>query len=146
MRLVVIKILRVILPLNVGGGLLSTDNFQNLIDSSLYHHRHFQKISSKSIYNFLRRVVDRQTNGQTDKQTNTCKKSISLAEIKKTVYVKIQNMLSLAIPVGNAIWDCRCSFFSSFFLFFPPQFCPAHISGTVTRRDSKLSVLLGPAV
>ena len=33
-----------------------------------------------------------------------------------------------------------------FFLFFPPQFCPAHISGTVTRRDSKLSVLLGPAV
>ena len=37
-------------------------------------------------------------------------------------------------------------FFFLFFLFFPPQFCPAHISGTVTRRDSKLSVLLGPAV
>ena len=39
-------------------------------------------------------------------------------------------------------------FFSSFFffLFFPPRFCPAHNSGTVTRRDSKLSVLLGPAV
>ena len=36
------------------------------------------------------------------------------------------------------------SFF--FFLFFPPRFCPAHISGTVTRRDSKFSVLLGPAV
>ena len=38
-----------------------------------------------------------------------------------------------------------------FFLFvFPatilPRFCPGHISGTVTRRDSKLSVLLGPAV
>ena len=51
----------------------------------------------------------------------------------------------LAIPVGDAIWDCRHSFFS-FFFFFPPRFCPAHISGTVTRRDSKLSVLLGPAV
>ena len=33
-----------------------------------------------------------------------------------------------------------------FFSFFLPRFCPAHISGTVTRRDSKLSVLLGPAV
>ena len=33
-----------------------------------------------------------------------------------------------------------------FFFFFPPRFCPGHISGTVTRRDSKLSVLLGPAV
>ena len=28
----------------------------------------------------------------------------------------------------------------------PPQFCLRHISGTVTRTDSKLSVLLGPAV
>ena len=36
--------------------------------------------------------------------------------------------------------------FSFFFLFFPPRLCPGHISGTVTRRDSKLSVLLGPAV
>ena len=33
-----------------------------------------------------------------------------------------------------------------FFFFIPLRFCPAHISGTVTRRDSKLSVLLGPAV
>ena len=31
------------------------------------------------------------------------------------------------------------------FIFFPPRFCSRHISGTVTRRDSKLSVLLGPA-
>ena len=56
--------------------------------------------------------------------------------------------LLLTIPVGDAIWDCRRSFFSLFFsfLFFPPRFCPAHISGTVTHRDSKLSVLLGPAV
>ena len=33
-----------------------------------------------------------------------------------------------------------------FFFFFPPRFCTDHISGTVTLRDSKLSVLLGPAV
>ena len=33
-----------------------------------------------------------------------------------------------------------------FFFFFSPRFCPGHISGTVTRRDSKFSVLLGPAV
>ena len=37
-------------------------------------------------------------------------------------------------------------FFFFFFLYFPPRFCPGHISGTVTRKDSKLSVLLGPAV
>ena len=37
-------------------------------------------------------------------------------------------------------------FFFFFFFFFPPRFCPAHIFGTVTRRDSKLSLLLGPAV
>ena len=37
-------------------------------------------------------------------------------------------------------------FFFLFFLFFPPRFCPGHISGTVTHRDSKLSVLLGPVV
>ena len=36
--------------------------------------------------------------------------------------------------------------FFYFFFFFPPRFCPGHISGTVTRRDSKLSVLFGPAV
>ena len=102
-------------------------------------------------------------------------------------------LLLLAIPVEDAIWDCRRSFFvflsiffrhdfvraislepllaetpnsvcclvlwfncallltiqfASLFLlfFFPPRFCPGHISGTVTRRDFKLSVLLGPAV
>ena len=36
-------------------------------------------------------------------------------------------------------------FFFLIFSFFLPQFCPGHISGTVTRRDSKLSVLLGHA-
>ena len=51
---------------------------------------------------------------------------------------------SLAIPVGDAIWFCTHSFF--FLSFFPPRFCPHHISGTVTRRDSELSVLLGSAV
>ena len=105
-------------------------------------------------------------------------------------------ILLLAIPVGDAIWDCGrsfyfilfffcatilsgpclwnrysqrfqiecaawscglivhcclpfnllCFFFIFYLFFFPPRFCPGHISGTVTRRDSKLSVLLGPAV
>ena len=36
--------------------------------------------------------------------------------------------------------------FIFFSFFFPPRFCPGHISGNVTRRDSRLSVLLGPAV
>ena len=32
------------------------------------------------------------------------------------------------------------------FSFFFRHFCPGHISGTITRRDYKLSVLLDPAV
>ena len=36
--------------------------------------------------------------------------------------------------------------FFSFFFFFLPRSCPGHISGTVTHRDFRLSVLLGPAV
>ena len=36
-------------------------------------------------------------------------------------------------------------FFLSFFFFFR-HFCPGYISGTVTRRDSKFSVLLGSLV
>ena len=62
------------------------------------------------------------------------------------IYIFMPIFIYLAIPVGDAIWDCPRSFFFLFFLFFPPRFCPGHISGTVTRRDSKLSVLLGPAV
>ena len=54
--------------MNVGGGLRSTDNFQNLIDSSLDHPRHFQKISSKFVHKFLRKVVNRQTDKQTNKR------------------------------------------------------------------------------
>ena len=56
----------------------------------------------------------------------------------------------LAILVGVAIWFCPCSFFFFFFFLFFSfsfcHFCPGHITGTVTRRDSKLSVLLGPVV
>ena len=37
-------------------------------------------------------------------------------------------------------------FFFFFFFFFSRHLCLGHISGTVTRRDYKLSVLLGPAV
>ena len=39
-----------------------------------------------------------------------------------------------------------CYFFFFIFSFFLPRFCLGHIYGTITRRDSKLSVLLGPAV
>ena len=106
--------------------------------------------------------------------------------------VKTSAAYLLAIPVGDAIWDCTRSFppppttilsgpylwnrYSQrfqiecaawscglilhcclpsnslhyflflFIFFFPPRFCSGHISGTVTRRDSKLSVVLGPAV
>ena len=54
-----------------------------------------------------------------------------------------------------AAWSCslilHCCLPSNslryfFYFFFPPLFCPGDISGTVTRRDSKLSVLLGLAV
>ena len=69
------------------------------------------------------------------------------------------NHYSQRLQIECAAWSCGpilhyylpsnslCYFF---FIYFPatilPRFCPGHISGTVTRRDSKLSVLLGPAV
>ena len=68
------------------------------------------------------------------------------------------NRYSQRIQIECAAWSCglivHCclpsnslrNFFFFFFSFFPPRFCPGHIFGTVTRRDSKFSVLLGPAV
>ena len=69
------------------------------------------------------------------------------------------NRYSQRLQIECAAWFCglvshyclpsnslRYFFFILFFFFFLPRFCLGHISGTVTRRDSKLSVLLGPAV
>ena len=64
------------------------------------------------------------------------------------------NRYSQRLQIECAAWSCglilHCclpsNLLSDFFFFFPPRFCPGHICGTVTRRDSKLSVLLGPAV
>ena len=64
------------------------------------------------------------------------------------------NRYSQRLQIECAAWSCglilHCCLPSNslryLFFFFSPRFCPGHISGTVTRRDSKLSVLLGPAV
>ena len=68
------------------------------------------------------------------------------------------NRYSQRLQIECAAWSCGlivhyclpsnslCFFCFFFFCFFPPRFCPGHISGTVTRRDSKLSMLLGPVV
>ena len=68
------------------------------------------------------------------------------------------NRYSQRLQIECAAWSCGlilhyclpsnslCYFFFFFSGTILPQFCPGHISGTVTRRDSKLSVLLGPAV
>ena len=58
------------------------------------------------------------------------------------------NIVCCLVLQSNFALLLTIQFASLFFFlsFFPPRFCPGHISGTVTRRDSKLSVLLGPAV
>ena len=69
------------------------------------------------------------------------------------------NRFSQRLQIECSAWSCglilhcclpsnslRYFYLFIFFSFFPPRFCPGHISGTVTRRDSKSSVLLGPAV
>ena len=63
------------------------------------------------------------------------------------------NRYSQRLQIECAAWSCGlivhyCLPSNSllYYFFFPPRFCPGHISGTVTRRDSKLSELLGPAV
>jgi len=45
------------------------DHHQNVITWSLGHTTPLQKISSKSVHNFLSNLSDRQTDRQTDKQT-----------------------------------------------------------------------------
>ena len=75
------------------------------------------------------------------------------AEILSGPY--LWNRSSQRLQIECAAWSCGLilhyclpsnSLRYLFLLLFLPQFCPGHISGTVTRRDSKLSVLLGPAV
>ena len=65
------------------------------------------------------------------------------------------NHYSQRLQIECAAWSCSLvvhyclpsnSLCYLFIFFFPPRFCPGHISGTITRRDSKLSVLLGSAV
>ena len=46
------------------------DHHQNLISSSLYYSGPVHKISSQSVHNCLSNVVHRQTDKQTDRQTN----------------------------------------------------------------------------
>ena len=46
------------------------DHHQNLISSSLYYSGPVHKISSQSVHNFLSNVVHRQTDKQTNRQTN----------------------------------------------------------------------------
>ena len=61
------------------------------------------------------------------------------------------NRYSQRLQIECAAWSCglivHCCLPSNSlrYFFFPPRFCRRHISGTVTRRDSRLSVLLGPA-
>ena len=56
------------------------------------------------------------------------------------------NLVCYLVLWSNCALLLTIQFALLFFFFFPPRFCPGHISGTVTHRDSKLSVLLGPAV
>ena len=57
------------------------DHSQNLIISSFYLFRHILKISSKSVHKFLSYLVHKQTNKQTDRQTNPGENITSLAEV-----------------------------------------------------------------
>ena len=64
----------------------SADNFQNVMDCSLYHPRYFQKISSKFVHNFLHKVVDRQTNKQTHKTLSKTESVCRDNEIEMMTY------------------------------------------------------------
>ena len=56
------------------------DRHENLISSSLSYPGPLQTISSQSVYNFLSNVVNRQTNKQADRQTNSTQKITSFVE------------------------------------------------------------------
>ena len=57
-----------------------SDQHQTLISSSLYYPGPLHKISLQSVHNFLSNVVHRQTNKQTDRQTNATKIITSFAK------------------------------------------------------------------
>ena len=54
----------------------------NLVTSSFYHFGHILKILSKSVHKFFSYLVQKQTNGQTDGQTNPAKNITPLEEVK----------------------------------------------------------------
>ena len=60
------------------------DHFQNFIISSFYLFRHILKNSSKSVLKFLSYLIQKQTDGQPDGQTNPGE-NITSEVIKKNV-------------------------------------------------------------
>ena len=83
---------------------------------------------------------------------NFCTTAVYFVILRKGQFIRFTYPCETIIPYYQTydlvISDPRrgCYMGLSTFIFFPLRFCPAHISGTVTHRDSKLSVLLGPAV
>ena len=55
----------VIILLGVSGDLCLTDDFQNLMEYSLYYPRSLHKISLKSVHSFLTNPADKQTERHT---------------------------------------------------------------------------------
>ena len=51
----------------------------------------------------------------------------------KTKTLELSLVLLLAIPVGDAIWFCPCSFFSFFFLFFTPLLSGPYLSNRYSQ-------------
>ena len=74
------------------------DHHKNIIGSSLYYPEPLYKISSQSVYNFLSNVVHKQTNKQTERQTNATK-DISFAKevINKSSLIEAEYICQIQI-------------------------------------------------
>ena len=66
-----------------------SEHHQSLISSSLYYPGPLHKIAPQSVHNFVSNVVLRQTNNQTDRQTNATKNNLLFTDRQTNATKKI---------------------------------------------------------
>ena len=114
---------------------------------SIGYHQNFHLLLPKSIYIYCIILSNMLSLKQNKYQYTYLNTYIALYFVRQNYLKTHTNQRKLISDPRRGCYIVSSMFiFFLFFSFFFRHFCPGHISGTVTRRDSKLSVLLGPAV
>ena len=84
------------------------DHSQNLITCSLSHFGHILKILLKSVHKFLSYLVHKQSNRQTDGQTNPGEIITSLVEVNIHKITLTKGRKALYYTIVSAIFELMC--------------------------------------